>query len=102
MSARIYITCYQAGPPRILSYQLGPRITPAMLGPYSISQFRSKLRSFGPNLSHFDLNLDHFQLVFNYFLVKNLGLTYVGLDLGQKSKIVGLSHPIEYGPRPKI
>ena len=71
-------------------------------GQYSISQFRSKVRSFGPNLSHFDRDLGHFQSVFNYFLVKILGLTYVGLHLDQKSQILGPSHPIEYGPRPKI
>ena len=95
-------TAHGAGPVGWAGGELFQLLEQSVLGPYSISQFRSKFRSFGANLSHFDLNLGHFQLVFNYFLVNILGLTYVGLNLGQKSHILGPSHPIEYGPRPKI
>ena len=53
--------------------------------------------SFGPNLGHFDLNLGLFQLVFNYLLVKNLGLTYVGQDLGQKRTILTQVNQLNMG-----
>ena len=62
------------------------------LGPYSISQFRSKLRSFGLHLRYFDVNLGHFQSVFNYFSVKKLGLTYVFIKyIRPKKKLLAFS-----------